>query len=252
MIRPKAEREKERKEDKIKEKEKERERERERKEEKMKLFSPMVKIRKDEKRKRTKFVKAWRRKGYKRKVKWEKKKVKEKEREQWNELPFISMVFLFIPVLLLRRDMSRDSPRRRRGKTITTPRIWIDSIKPSKKWPLRKNVGHRGDKQMLVLSDLRSPDTGRGKWEKPNDWLGPQNGSGAPFPSAEVKDKKNSFWAGFVESGRTIAIFTPGGRPKNYCDTKDPKCFKPVLKTEQSLLAVKEERFSSGTPSRKR
>ena len=67
-----------------------------------------------------------------------------------------------------------------------------------KKWPLRKNVGHRGDKQMLVLSDPRSPDIGRGKREKPNDWLGPQNGSGAPFPSAEVKDKKFSFWARLV------------------------------------------------------
>ena len=43
------------------------------------------------------------------------------------------------------------------------------------------------------LSDLRSPDIGRGKREKPNDWLGPQNGSGVPFPSAEVKDKKGSF-----------------------------------------------------------
>ena len=75
-----------------------------------------------------------------------------------------------------------------------------------KKWPLRKECGsHRGD-QVLALSNLWSPDTGRGKREKPNDWLGPQNGSGAPFPSAEVKDKKDSFWAGFVASGRTIAI----------------------------------------------
>ena len=54
MIRPKAEREKERKENEIKEKEK-REREKEREE---KLFSPIVKIRKDEKRKRKEFVKA--------------------------------------------------------------------------------------------------------------------------------------------------------------------------------------------------
>ena len=56
MIRPKAEREKERKENEIKEKEKgEREREKERE---VKLFSPIVKIRKDEKRKRKEFVKA--------------------------------------------------------------------------------------------------------------------------------------------------------------------------------------------------
>ena len=55
MIRPKAEREKERKENEIKEKEKG---ERERKKEKRNCFPPIVKIRKDEKRKRKEFVKA--------------------------------------------------------------------------------------------------------------------------------------------------------------------------------------------------
>ena len=58
---------------------------------------------------------------------------------------------------------------------------------------------------MLVLSDLRSPDIGRRKREKPNDWLGPQNGSGAPFPSAEVKDKKGKFLSK-ARGRRTIAI----------------------------------------------
>ena len=38
----------------------------------------------------------------------------------------------------------------------------------------------RGYQQVLVLSNLRSPDTGRGGREKPNDWLGPQNGSAPP------------------------------------------------------------------------
>ena len=55
--------------------------------------------------------------------------------------------------------------------------------------------------QMFALSDLRSPDIGRGKREKPNDWLGPQNGSGVPFPSAEAKDKKVSFLARLVADG---------------------------------------------------
>ena len=54
MIRPKAEREKERK-TRLKKKKREREREKEREE---KLFSPIVKIRKDEKRERKEFVKA--------------------------------------------------------------------------------------------------------------------------------------------------------------------------------------------------
>ena len=58
-------RERKRKENEIKEKKKrEREREKEREE---KLFSPIVKIRKDEKRERKEFVKAWRRKGMKEK-----------------------------------------------------------------------------------------------------------------------------------------------------------------------------------------
>ena len=84
--------------------------------------------------------------------------------------------------------------------------LLVFELTVSKKWLLRKECGsHRGD-QVLALSNLRSPDTGRGKREKPNYWLGLQNRSGAPFPSAEVKDKKNSFWAGFVASGRTIAI----------------------------------------------
>ena len=51
---------------------------------------------------------------------------------------------------------------------------------------------------MLVLSNLRSPDTRRGGREKPNDWLGPQNGSGDSFPLAEIESKKGSCLAGFV------------------------------------------------------
>ena len=89
---------------------------------------------------------------------------------------------------------------------------------------------------MLVLSDLRSPDIGRGKREKPNDWLGSQNGNGAPFPSAEENRKKFFFF----EQGSWQANhshFTPGWRQKINWDTKDSKSFKPVLKTEQSLLA---------------
>ena len=87
------------------------------------------------------------------------------------------------------------------GDKITT-RIWIDSIKPSKKWPLRENVGHRGrdeDQQMFVPSNRtwvessspkKSADQEGGR-EKPNDWLGPQNGSGDLFLSAEINSKKD-------------------------------------------------------------
>ena len=144
--------------------------------------------------------------------------------------------------------MSRDSPRRRRGKTDTILPCRIDSIKPSNKWPLGRNIGHRGDKQMLVLSDLRSPDIGRGKREKPNDWLGPQNGSGAPFPSAEVNSKKFFLSKGSWQANHSH--FTPGWRQKINWDAKDSKSFKPVLKTEQSLVARERRKFSSGTPSK--
>ena len=58
------------------------------------------------------------------------------------------------------------------------------------------------------LSDFRSPDIGRGKREKPNDWLGPQNGSGVPFPSAEVNSKKVVFEQGSWQTDHSH--FTPG------------------------------------------
>ena len=61
---------------------------------------------------------------------------------------------------------------------------------------------------MFILSDLRSPDIGRGKREKPNDWLGPQNGSGVPFPSAEVNSKKSVFEQGSWQTDHSH--FTPG------------------------------------------
>ena len=66
------------------------------------------------------------------------------------------------------------------------------ALSSSQKVTVRKECGSRRGDQVFAFSDLRSPDIGRGKREKPNDWLGPQNGSGAPFPSAEVKDKKVS------------------------------------------------------------
>ena len=63
----------------------------------------------------------------------------------------------------------------------------IERVSSSQKVTVRKECGSRRCSQ---LSDLGSPDIGRGKREKPNDWLGPQNGSGVPFPSAEVNRSK--------------------------------------------------------------
>ena len=69
------------------------------------------------------------------------------------------------------------------------------TVSSRQKMTVKRECGsQRGYQQVLVLSNLRSPDTGRGGRETPNDWLGPQNGSGAPRPpSAEIDSKKVSF-----------------------------------------------------------
>ena len=104
----------------------------------------------------------------------------------------------------------------------------ILSSRWNEQWQLVKKVtvkkecrSQRGYQQMLVLSNLRSPDTGRGGREKPNDWLGPQNGSGDSFPSAEIESKKGSYWKGLV-ADRPIAIYSGWKRQKHILDTRDP------------------------------
>ena len=99
---------------------------------------------------------------------------------------------------------------------------WNEQWQPVKKVTVKKECrSQRGYQQMLVLSNLRSPDTGRRGREKPNDWLGPQNGSGDSFPSAEIEKEKISCLAGFVAGRRTKASI-PGRRQKNIWDTRDP------------------------------
>ena len=52
-----------------------------------------------------------------------------------------------------------------------------------------------GSHRCSHLSDLGSPDIGRGR-RKGSQMIGgggPQNGSGVPFPSTEVNTKKGSF-----------------------------------------------------------
>ena len=75
--------------------------------------------------------------------------------------------------------------------------------------------------QMFSLSELRSPDIGRGKREKPNDWRGPQTEVGVPFPSAEVRDKKVSFLSK-ARGRRTIAILLRAEDKKINWDMRDP------------------------------
>ena len=60
-----------------------------------------------------------------------------------------------------------------------------------------------GSHRCSHLSDLGSPDIGRGrrKWSQMIGG-GTPNGSGVPFPSTEVNTKKGSFWATLVGDGR--------------------------------------------------
>ena len=58
---------------------------------------------------------------------------------------------------------------------------------------------------MTYSSPNGSP--GQERREKPNDWLGPKNGSGDSFPSAEIDNKKVSCWTGFVADGTKAKYF---------------------------------------------
>ena len=60
---------------------------------------------------------------------------------------------------------------------------------------------------MLVLRDLTQV-AGHQEEEKRSQMIGrdPNTEVGTPLPSAEVNNKKVSFWAGFVAGRRNIAI----------------------------------------------
>ena len=103
---------------------------------------------------------------------------------------------------------------------------------------------------MFALSDLGSPDIGRGKKMKPTDWRGPQTEVGFPSPQRKVNTKKEFFF--FSKSGgrRTIAILLRAKDKKT--ETRGtPKSFKPALKTVQSLLAPWKKRNSPVEPRQK-
>ena len=56
------------------------------------------------------------------------------------------------------------------------------ALSGSQKVTVKRECGSRRGDQVFALSDLRSPDIGRGKREKPNDWLGPKTEVGLPSP----------------------------------------------------------------------
>ena len=85
--------------------------------------------------------------------------------------------------------LSRDGSRRRGGKTDTILPYWMRESS-SQKVTVRKECGSR---RCSHLSDLGSPDIGRGKREKPNDWLGPPKRKWGSLPLREVNSSKVVF-----------------------------------------------------------
>ena len=123
--------------------------------------------------------------------------------------------------------------------------------------PLRKNVGRGEDQQMFVLSNRtwvtssspkKSADLEGGR-EKPNDWLGPQNGSGDSFPSAEIESKKVSYWKGLV-ADRPIAI-TPGDEDKNISWTRGTQVLQTSVKDSIKSISPWKKKDSPVEPRRK-
>ena len=94
--------------------------------------------------------------------------------------------------------LSRDGSQRRGVGMILFP-VEL-KLSSSQKVTVRNDCGsHR----CLHLSDLGSPDIGRGrrKWSQMIGG-GTPNGSRVPFPSTEEVQKKNSFWTSLVADGR--------------------------------------------------
>ena len=94
--------------------------------------------------------------------------------------------------------MSRDGSRKRGGGNDTLSLVELKLSSSQKVTVMRECGSHR----CLHLSDLGSPDIGRGKKNEAKWLAGASNGSGVPFPSTEVNTKKVSFWTSLVADGR--------------------------------------------------
>ena len=96
------------------------------------------------------------------------------------------------------------------------------------------------------------PHSGRltreGRREKPNDWLGPQNGSGDSFSSAEIDNKKISCWTELVGNrwGAAKAKAPGKWKTKKISDKKKPYLQASTKNNITSVSLLKEERFSTG------
>ena len=106
----------------------------------------------------------------------------------------------------------------------------------------------RGYQQMLVLSNLRSPDT-RGK-EGEAKWLaGTLKRKWHFSPSAKKTRRKGSYWKGLV-ADRPIAI-TPGEEDKNISRTRGTQVLQASVKNSIKSISPWKKKDSPVEPRRK-
>ena len=103
-----------------------------------------------------------------------------------------------------------------------------------------------GSRRCSHLSDLGSPDIGRGK-KKEAKWLaGTPNGSGVPFPSGVVKKVfEQRSWQ------TDDSHFTPGERQKTNWDTKDSKILQASIKNSTKSISPSKKKNSPVEPRQK-
>ena len=108
--------------------------------------------------------------------------------------------------------------------------MWVTQMFATK-WPWV--AGHRKGKEKM----------------KPNDWRGPQTEVGFPSPQRKKIQKKEVLSKS--RGRRTIAILLRA-KDKRLTETwRTPKSSKPVLKTEQSLLAREKRKILQWNPVKK-
>ena len=108
-----------------------------------------------------------------------------------------------------------------------------------------------GSRRCSHLSDLGSPDIGRGKKNEANDWGGPKRKWGSlPLSGSKAQKKVVRKFLSNARGRRTIAILLRA-KDKKTETRRTPKSFKPALKTVQSLLARERREILQWNPVKK-
>ena len=127
----------------------------------------------------------------------------------------------------------------------------MNSGNPSKKWPLRKNVGHRGDINRcwyLVTSGRRTPEGGEEGRSQMIGW-GPKT-EVAPFSPSAKKTRRNvSYWKGLV-ADRPIAILLRVEN-KRISETRGTQVLQASIKNSIKSISPWKKKDSPVEPRRK-